>query len=930
MRRIANCFSASLAVTRGRRRQLSLVVLALGALLTFIALASATNVGGFEIDADHTTESDALYSGNNGGDDWAQGASSDGIFVPSTSAPHTAAANLYGSDIDKNPSAAGVSTLIGDGNSDSRFTGLEEEQNQVSPAGKTPDDIWPVKPGNVHAKDDFSHAYVHASVVDSPCDSDSDIEDVVLHLGGHVGDNEGSHFWGFEFMSNAPTGFANLKANDGSSFNLDFNRQVGDVLVSFTVPGSGADPVELDLFRVSGFIASGSDAGDAIFSPLGAQPDCPASAPQGFSLLTTNNFNDVKAPPWNVPVCDPTADNGANTCRLANGTTLPEDLLAPRDFAEASVDLQAFGISPCFTNVVFSSRSSHPLEGADIKDVGGGDFPLCGKKAGTKFHDRNADGDRDTGEEGLSGWQITLYRDADGDKVLEDTDDGVTGNGATPFRPAATTDSNGAYEFLSLPNGDYIVCEVKQTGWNQSLPNSGTSDRADCSVDSTLGAVGRGFSMAGVDHLGNDFGNYQNGTKSGTKFDDLNGNGVRNTGEPGIGGVEIHLSGTDGQGNAAHLHTTTAADGTYSISAPPGSYTACETVPAGYTQSFPTSITAGSTACVAPHSGRGWTVTLASGGTDSGNDFGNFRNGTKSGMKFDDLNGNGVRNTGEPGIGGVEIHLFGTDGQGNAVHLHTTTAANGTYSISAPPGSYTACETVPAGYTQSFPKSGTAGSTACAAPHSGRGWMVTLTSGGTDSGNNFGNFRNATISGTKFKDADAGGDKDAGETGLGGWQIHLFGTDGGGNAVHQHTTTAADGTYSFTVAPSPSSYRVCETISGKTGWVQSFPTSGASCTAHTHGGTLTPGALGYSVTAGSGATVGSRDFGNTPLSRAQVTFEPLADLPNGDDATKATSISCTDAGGASVGSSTNSNTLTTSNVKTNQSSLTCTITFVDP
>ena len=34
----------------------------------------------------------------------------------------------------------------------------------VSPAGKSPDDKWPVKPGNVHAKDDFSHAYVHASV----------------------------------------------------------------------------------------------------------------------------------------------------------------------------------------------------------------------------------------------------------------------------------------------------------------------------------------------------------------------------------------------------------------------------------------------------------------------------------------------------------------------------------------------------------------------------------------------------------------------------------------------------------------------------------------------------------------------------------------------------------------------------------------------
>ena len=74
----------------------------------------------------------------------------------------------YGSNIDKNPAAAGQSALIGDGNSDSRFRTVETEQNMVSPAGKSPDDQWPVKPGNVHAKDDFSHAYTHASAVDSP------------------------------------------------------------------------------------------------------------------------------------------------------------------------------------------------------------------------------------------------------------------------------------------------------------------------------------------------------------------------------------------------------------------------------------------------------------------------------------------------------------------------------------------------------------------------------------------------------------------------------------------------------------------------------------------------------------------------------------------------------------------------------------------
>jgi hypothetical protein len=61
-----------------------------------------------------------------------------------------------------------------------------------------------------------------------------------------------------------------------------------------------------------------------------------------------------------------------------------------------------------------------------------------------------------------------------------------------------------------------------------------------------------------------------------------------------------------------------------------------------------------------------------------------------------------------------------------------------------------------------------------------------------------------------------------------------------------------------------------------------------------------------------------------------VGFLPQATLPNGDPATKATEISCVDTNNNSVGSSQNTNTLTTNNVLTNQSSVVCTITYTDP
>ena len=138
------------------------------------------------------------------------------------------------------------------------------------------------------------------------------------------------------------------------------------------------------------------------------------------------------------------------------------------------------------------------------------------------------------------------------------------------------------------------------------------------------------------------------------------------------------------------------------------------------------------------------------------------------------------------------------------------------------------------------------------------------------------------------------------------------------------TTAGEAGTHplDLTFSVAPGSYTLCETTSGKTGWVQSFPTVGANCTGHTAGAggaTITPGPVGHAITVNSGGSR-VRDFGNTPLSRARVTFEPLADLPNGSDATRATSISCADKNGSPVGSVINNNTLTTDNVKTSHSS----------
>jgi hypothetical protein len=68
----------------------------------------------------------------------------------------------------------------------------------------------------------------------------------------------------------------------------------------------------------------------------------------------------------------------------------------------------------------------------------------------------------------------------------------------------------------------------------------------------------------------------------GTVYNDLNRNGIKDLGEPGLAGWTIQLSGT------ASGTTTSGADGTYQfVTLPVGSYTTCAAPQAGWVQYAP-------------------------------------------------------------------------------------------------------------------------------------------------------------------------------------------------------------------------------------------------------------------------------------------------------------------------------------------------------
>jgi len=163
----------------------------------------------------------------------------------------------------------------------------------------------------------------------------------------------------------------------------------------------------------------------------------------------------------------------------------------------------------------------------------------------------------------------------------------------------------------------------------------------------------------------------------GVKFNDLNGNGIREADEPGISGVRFSLNGG--------RSVTSDAHGNFSFgSLTPGEYTVTEVVPSGWVPTTPTSRTVRVSA--------GQTVTLT---------FGNrllptVTNASIIGFKFNDLNGNGLRDGDEPGLGGFNFRLN--------TGVVVTSNPDGSFVFpNLPPGEYTIVEESKEGWLSTTP-----------------------------------------------------------------------------------------------------------------------------------------------------------------------------------------------------------------------------------
>ncbi len=203
--------------------------------------------------------------------------------------------------------------------------------------------------------------------------------------------------------------------------------------------------------------------------------------------------------------------------------------------------------------------------GTDSGSVYVFDIPEApGRISGNVWEDLNSDGLLDVNEPGLESWKVYLD---------------LNGNGqCDPDEPDDLTDSTGFYRLYSLQPDTYTVAFEMPAGWLQTFPSASVGGVHEVTL-------GEGQNITSIN-----FGSFPPfGEIHGSKWNDLNGDGIRDAGEPGLEGWVIYIEENDnGQLDPNEISTVTDANGDYSfIGLSRGSYTVVELPQSGWTHTSP-------------------------------------------------------------------------------------------------------------------------------------------------------------------------------------------------------------------------------------------------------------------------------------------------------------------------------------------------------
>ncbi|MFK7919557.1 MAG: SdrD B-like domain-containing protein [Ilumatobacter sp.] len=407
-----------------------------------------------------------------------------------------------------------------------------------------------------------------------------------------------------------------------------------------------------------------------------------------------------------------------------------------------------------------------PAGGEDLdQDFGYQAESLLGDRV---WLDLDRDGVQDAGEPGINGVTVTA------------TDD--DGNEFT-----AVTAGDGDYLFTGLTDGEYTVTVT--AGVPAGLEATFDADSGVTNPDetSTTDLV--------TSDLDQDFGYVGTGSIGDTVFADDNADGVQNTGEDGIPGIPVTVTGAGqdgifGTGDDIVVETVTDDDGEYLVDGlPDGDYTV---------EIDPTQAPGDLTVVSDPASDDGTVdpdgiaeLTLAPGENNEDQDFGLAALGSIGDTVYLDTNGDGEQGdpADEPGIGGVTVTLEDEDGN----ITETETDEDGTYLFdNLPAGEYTV--TVTGGLPDSVANTDDPDGPSPAGDSTS---TLTLAPGEDNEDQDFGYDALSVLGDRVWFDANRDGVQDPGEPGING--VTVTATDENDNVFT--TVTEGDGDYLFTDIP---------------------------------------------------------------------------------------------------------------------------------
>jgi YVTN family beta-propeller protein len=426
-----------------------------------------------------------------------------------------------------------------------------------------------------------------------------------------------------------------------------------------------------------------------------------------------------------------------------------------------TIDINNSTLPTGYVQTAGSDPTTAPVASGAVTNAGADGFQLQNASIGDLiWSDKDGDGLYELlGNDGLPGT-------ADDEPGLSNVtvnltgagQDGVFGTGDDVTYPAQVTAGNGSYDFTNLPPGNFRV-DVNDS----SLPSASILTTGNDPLTVTL--------TTSQDYNNADFGYQSQGSIGDLVWYDQDGDGVRDAGEPGLSGVTVRLS----LSNGSTITTTTTISGVYTFSVlPPGAYTVTVesgSLPAGL------NLTTGNQPLL---------VNLAAGQAYTMADFGYTGTGSIGETVWYDLDRDGLKDANEPGLAGVSVTLTwagpdGLFGTADDTTSNQTTNNSGGYDFTG----------LPVGQYQITVNSGSApGGTSLTTSGA---YTITLSAGADDNSANFGFIGSSSIGNFVWDDRNGDSVQDAGESGLAGVIVQLQLSNG--SVIT--TTTDGSGGYNF-------------------------------------------------------------------------------------------------------------------------------------